>query len=319
MDVKKGSVTKRKTDMTPQELEELWEIEWEKTRDFRLEYEEAIEKETPLPTTYIMYVEEICDIKYVSFYKEWVNNVNRLNNFKERLFTKIANEMQFYLSKREKLKFIGERTTQLRQNFQKNNLNHLFTFSNFEDQMINTDFVDYAYENYENVVHEKFVRWIEEIKPQRRDAQHAITKCKEIWNNDFFKDFGKVLEILSEIKMLQLIYTKMEGHKELVDLKFSPYPMVFSDGYGHKLFNFLLSFEPKRKKSTAFISKYFYLFQKEGLIEEKALWADFFRFLEEEHTIIIKRIDERAQPEEHEFHYFKKIKINFEDKYTSIN
>lgn len=263
---------------------------------------------------------EFDKMEFYTFSTKWKEIVFNYQDDIEKTFQKLNNYLQFSVVKNERLEFVSERLKELNNQFESNKLNHLLIFNNFTDQLADFSFLENVYMEISLSMNHKIVAWYNDKNPyQMRSNESVIAKCEEIYNCYFFKSFKQLLKILAEIKLLRIIYIKLEGYKKSVDFDFNPYPKIFKNGYSYLLFNYLLSFEDQRKISGAFISRNFYLFQEEGLIEKETPWANFFRFLKDNFQFEMKRIDERAQPTDYDFDYFKKIKINFDKKHTSLH
>lgn len=201
--------------ITENEIEALWTFKWEENRNLNLTYQES--REMPLPSDYgtLKYVDEFSDLEYTLFWKEWIKKINDISQFQLDLCKKVATQLQFCTSENEQLVFIADKTKDLRQKFEENKFNYLFTLYNFQEEIINEDYIDELFEGMEKSVHKILIEWYEDKNPyQTRSAGTVVIKCKEIWNQEFFDDFEDLLKILTEIKLLKLIRLKLEEKKD---------------------------------------------------------------------------------------------------------
>jgi len=249
-------------------------------------------------------------------------NLNSFINFKK--FIEIR--LEFYIIKDEAFIFLNEEFKKLEQEYINNPYSTVLSPDNYFNEIRTYTFLNNLLAVFIERNSTFYDKWYHNPSEFRfvDIFEHDYDLGSENQFGPDEKSFCNFCSILNKYTALKIVYNEFTSQnlsKENLDSKktnpqINKFPAVFCTSYGYNLFNYLMTFLSFDKKKTALLSKYFFLFQEEQLIEEKAPWSEFFRFLLIDHEVTIKKIDDRVQPDDNEFNFLKKIKENFRLQYS---
>ncbi len=139
---------------------------------------------------------------------------------------------------------------------------------------------------------------------------------------DEMHEFNRLNDEIIEFKYLKTLFEKIqsEGNAEKKNDRGTSsskvkneYPEIFTSINSNLLFNYMLQeWKRKEKIGPAIVTKLLEYFKDENKIYKEVKLSHYKNFLEKEHQITLKKLDDRAAPLVHERQIFKNIEENFQ-------
>ena len=244
------------------------------------------------------------------FFQNWMLVLKELNDHQIKSYKSIKSQAQLCETSEEKAKFATDRINQIQQELQKNKWTYLLSIDTF-NLVLNPDFIYDIFLQTFPELDGKLYKWQKEINPyQRRSEASIVRKYQEIVQEDFFAEFSKLLKILSEAKLLQILKRELQDKQQAPSVP-NYYPLVFKNKACHDLFLHCMEAYPKSDITKTLLSKYFEFFKNDEFILDKVKRKNFFKFVKNELEINMTRIESYASSDESEKQEYESTKNSF--------
>ncbi len=228
--------------------------------------------------------------------------LNHLDSYKKEILAKLT----FKINKEDKLNFFKDEFLRIENLFLTNPYFELLTPDNYFNEINSREFITNLWNSLKKNNFKAFSKWKEK---QPKNIEEILYTNEE--NGESIHSLFIYLGEFTTLKLIFNDFCQQEGRHQSAPPKIIPYPILFKSVEAFHLFNYIIAHFPEKKHSRAFLSRYYYLFVEEDLIERGAPWKEFFKFLDKEHKITLSKIDDRAQPNSKDEKDFQKFKSNF--------